>query len=98
MKALNLILFTGVCVAILSCKKVSNEEVIIVRDCTGTYLRYKNKDYHVCNHDKLKAYPDGKEVKVSFKKINQCKSSASEENVCHMFHENEGWIEVQKVN
>ncbi len=76
---------------------MSNEEAIIVRDCTGTYLRYNSKDYQVCNHDKLMAYPDGKEVKVNFTKINQCKGSGSEKNVCHMIHESEGWIEVQKV-
>lgn len=98
MRTLKVSVCTGLCLAILSCKKVSNEEATIVRDCTGTYLRYNNKDYHVCNHDKLAAYPDGKKLLVSFKKINQCSGSAAEENVCHMLHENEGWIEVQNRN
>jgi hypothetical protein len=98
MRALNVILFTGLCFAILSCKKVANVEATIVRDCTGTYLRFDSKDYRVCNHDKLASYPDGKKLVVSFKKVNQCNGSAADEIVCYMFHENEGWIEVLKVN
>lgn len=98
MKAYPIIVLMGLSVACLSCKNLANKEVTILRDCTGTYLRYNSKDYQVCNKDKLEAYPDGEKLNVSFKMIDQCKNSSAEEIVCFMFHENQGWIEVQAVN
>lgn len=43
----------------------TKDSMVIVRDCTGTYLRYQKKDYHVCNPEKLQIYPDGEPMLVS---------------------------------
>lgn len=80
-----------------SCKK-ENQLVTVVKDCTGTYLHYDGKDYHVCNPEKLSTYPNGSKVNASFKKIDECNGSAKDAIVCMMVHENEGWIEVDKIN
>ena len=77
----------------VACKKVKNETMTVVRDCTGTYLRLNEKDYNVCNLEKVLSFPDRVSVIATFKKINNCTSRA----VCHTFHENEGWIYVEKI-
>ncbi len=82
----------------LSCEKSETQELIVIRDCTGTYLRLKEKDYRVCNLEKLAPFPDGAKVAATFKRIDVCKGSANETIICYMLHENEGWIEVLKVN
>ncbi|MFO0322118.1 MAG: hypothetical protein ACK504_06800 [Bacteroidota bacterium] len=78
-----------------ACKKVKNEAMTVIRDCTGTYLRFKGKDYHVCNLEKVSSFEDGTEVTATFKKIKECSSISG--GYCLKFHENEGWINVEKV-
>ena len=84
----------------VSCKKQDSDmqTVTVVRDCTGTYLRYQEKDYQVCNLEKLNSYADGAVVLANFRKISQCTGSANDAVVCYMLHPNEGWIEVEKIN
>ena len=82
---------------LFSCKKEKNEEVSVVRDCTGTYLHFNGKDYQVCNSDKLASFENGFTVKATFKRIKKCEGSANLETKCTMIHSNEGWIEVEKI-
>lgn len=79
-----------------ACKVVKSEEMTVVRDCTGTYLRSEGKDYHVCNLEKAAAFSDGSKVTVSFQKTEKC-SAADSLIVCMMYHENEGWIKVRSI-
>lgn len=79
------------------CTKNRDQNVTVERDCTGTYLRLGGKDYHVCNPEKLSSISDGASVTAIFKKINDCNGSAKDAIVCQMLHENEGWIEVEKI-
>ncbi len=81
-----------------SCKKERNQTVTVERDCTGTYLRLNGKDYKVCNLEKVSSFSDGATVTATFKKINECRGSAKDAIVCFMLHENEGWIEVDKIS
>ena len=80
-----------------SCTK-QNQEATVIIDCTGTYLRVKQKDYHVCNDHLIEAYNDGDVITGSFKSLGkdyQCEYAP--EIVCEMYHENEGWIEITKI-
>jgi len=79
-----------------ACKKV-NKTALIIRDCTGTYLRFHGKDFQVCNTEETDAFPDGIGVTVTFKKIKECTGTASHATVCLMAHQNEGWVEVEKI-
>ncbi len=78
-----------------ACNKVKNRLTTVVRDCTGTYIRYDGVDYKVCNTDKTDKYANGDQVKASFKKIKSCNSNGVS---CAMLHESNGWIEVQKIS
>ena len=67
----------------------------VIKDCTGSYLRFNGNDYHICNIETVKDYYDGTEVEASFNKIDDC--SESDEVVCQMLHKNKGWIKVTKI-
>lgn len=70
------------------CSKVNDKKMTVIKDCTGSYLRYDGKDYHVCNVEVVENYDSGMEVEASFKKINEC--SVGNATVCDMYHQNEG--------
>jgi hypothetical protein len=76
-----------------SCEK-NCKSMLVVRDCTGTYLRDDGKDYHVCNVGKLSKFSDGETVDATYHVISSCNS---DEVVCMMLHPNQGWIEVDSV-
>lgn len=80
---------------ITSCSKIRNKEMEVIKDCTGVYLRFNNKDYQVCNEEKLAAYSNGEHVTATFKKIKNC---TLDRIVCMMHHESEGFVDVQKIN
>ncbi len=82
---------------IFACKKECHETTTVVKDCTGTYLRWDGKDYRVCNLEKVVSFANGETVTATFKRINNCNGSGDEEIVCAMVHANEGWIEVKKI-
>ena len=95
MKIMRTILILGVVVLFASCTKVINQEMMVVKDCTGSYLRLNEKDYHICNIDIVDDIEDGSVVRASFIKIDNC--SESDEVICMMYHANEGWIEVTNI-
>lgn len=80
-----------------SCKKVKNETMTVIKDCTGVYLRFLGKDYAVCNLDKVASFSDGATVTATFKKIKECNDIGQSIFVCMLWHESEGWIEVEKI-
>lgn len=83
--------------AFVACKKKTNKSAIVVRDCTGTYIRYEEKDYQVSNIDKVAPFSDGATVKVTFKLLENYDDSSIDEPWCKMLHIKEGWIEVKKI-
>ena len=82
---------------LVSCKKNDCVKAELVKDCTGVYLRIDSKDYQVCNLEKVSAFNNGAKISVSYKKISECKGTASDQVVCLMYHANEGWVEVLKI-
>lgn len=94
------IFLTAIFAAILfSCAAVNNSEQsgIIVRDCTGTYLRIgENQDYLVCNSDFLTDKKDGEKVSLVFVYTKECKERDGK-IMCMMYHESKGMIQVKSV-
>lgn len=79
------------------CKKDNYFAATVVRDCTGTYLRWQDKDYHVCNTEKTEPFENGARVKTLFNSIKECNSPVIGQPVCDMYHQNEGWIEISII-
>lgn len=78
-----------------SCDKLETQ-AIVVKDCTGTYLRINQKDYMVCNYEVLQNHSNGAEIRVDFKTAESC-FHLIDLVVCEMYHENEGLIQVTKI-
>lgn len=66
----------------------------VVKDCTGAYLRFNDKDYQICNIEIVEDFENGVKVEASFEKIDDCENIWA---ACFMMHENEGWINVTKI-
>jgi len=90
------IIFTSLFFIVSGCSKIIDQEMTVVRDCTGTYLRYEGNDYQVCNTKKTDAFADGTSVSAKFKNINDCRA-LDDQIICMMFHENQGMIEVTNI-
>jgi len=80
-----------------ACGKEKLQKMAVVRDCTGTYLRYDEKDYHVCNASMLATFEDGEKIKAKYRSIALCDDYSSTHVVCEMYHDNEGWVEVIEI-
>jgi hypothetical protein len=96
MKKIFSILIIFIILVTSACKK-ENKSVTLIRDCTGTYLRFNDKDYKVCNLEKVEMIADDEIVTATFIKINKCNGSANGIPVCKLLHANEGWIEIVKI-
>jgi len=68
----------------------------VIKDCSGTYLRFLDEDYQVCNTEKTDDFEENSIVTVSYRKIDECK--ALEGPVCMLYHENEGLIKITSIN
>ena len=77
-----------------SCSKQNTEPITVIKDCTGSYLRFNGKDYQVCNQESLKDYKSGTQIETSFEQIESCSNN---EIVCLMYHINEGCVNVLKI-
>ena len=81
-----------------SCNK-ENTSATVIRDCTGTYLRFSSKDWPVCNSDFISEIPNNEKIKVTYKKVESGKCVDKGKPVCMMVHPNTAkeWIEITKV-
>ena len=96
MRTLIVIIFL---VLFISCKKRTTRTMLLVKDCSGTYLKFEGTYYPVCNIEFLAALQDGAEVKATYKKVGNGKCADRENIHCAMFQGyNVGdWIEVIKL-
>lgn len=95
MKKLSTILVVILFLIMGACSKMNNKRMTVIKDCTGTYLQYKGKDYHVCNIELTNEIEDGTKVRASFVEIEDCLGLNGA--VCEMLHMNEGWVKVTKI-
>lgn len=65
----------------------------IVRNCTGTYIRVNEKDWHVCNFELLKNYKEGIRLSVTYEIPEDC-PEFNGIAVCMMYHPHEGLIRI----
>jgi hypothetical protein len=95
MKLKTLLIFGLILVTFSSCSKVNDKNMIVVKDCTGSYLRYHDKDYLICNYQIVEQLEHGTEVKASFEKIETCPDC--DFIACQMLHTHEGLITVSEI-
>ena len=103
MKKLSVIAFALLCMFNVGCNKKNDQDKCsargqysgsaqVVKDCTGTYIRYSNKDYLVCNSEQLAGAASGAWVTTSFNKVDICVNM--ELPTCNVVHEHSGSVEI----
>ena len=97
MKKLFFISLTALLLSLLAFGKDRSRKVMVVRDCTGTYLNFDGKDHLVCNPEKVVSFANGAKAMATFSKIKVCNGSAMRAIVCDMDHRHAGWVEVEKI-
>ena len=84
-------------VSFVSCKKeVSKKNMTVIKNCTGTYLQFKEKYYKVCITDLTDSFNNNDEVNASFTKIEECKAF-EDLIICALAFEFEDIIDVTKI-
>lgn len=80
----------------LKLKKTYKEKVIVIRDCSGTYIRFNGNDFKVCNDAVLESFENKSEVQLFFTDVNLCEV---EENVatCMLYHGFMGSVHIENI-
>lgn len=82
-----------------SCHRKCGKSATIIRDCTGTYLRWNDADYYIVNDERTKAFGHNEVVKVTFKDVtkNADQMTFNNESNCMLYHAIEGFVEIKRI-
>ncbi len=77
---------------------VLSQPMSFIQDCSGSYLRYNNSDYQVCNTSLLKECKISNQDSViaSFVRIKECNELDSI-IVCMLYHPNKGLVNLIQI-
>ena len=75
---------------------IVSQKMKVIKDCTGSYLQYKNEDYQVANREVLTKYNDGDWIIASFYSLSEYIGNP-DEVVCAMYHANKGWVKAYDI-
>lgn len=81
--------------ALVSCHKKSEHNAVVIKDCTGSYIRQDSSDYFICNDESVANFENGSEVSVIYKTVESCEESVG--GMCLMLHLSEGSIEITEI-
>lgn len=82
--------------ALASCKKKSEKNALVIKDCTGSYVHINDKDYLICNSELIDNVESGTKLSITYQKAEDC--DALSPTLCELYHKNEGTIEITKIN
>lgn len=80
--------------SLFSCSKNEND-AILIKDCTGAYLRIDNEDFYITNYEIVDHIESSTHLNVDFK--NKKESEQKFIAICMMHHETAGVIEITKI-
>ena len=79
---------------LFSCSKKEND-AILIKDCTGSYLRKDNEDFYITNFEVVEHLESNSNIKVDYK------IQKEEDKIfifsCLMHHETAGFIKITKI-
>lgn len=73
---------------------------MVIRDCTGTYVRFDGTDHPVCNSEVLKSIEDGTKIVFNYKypKLNNCDDFGLPHCALAYGFPFGDWIKILKIN
>lgn len=98
MKIKTLLSSIAVLSLLMACSKDKLEQdITVVKDCSGSYLKIDGEDYLICNHDIVENHEDGAIVDASYEIVVDCPSTNDTSFVCMLYHQHEGLILVSSI-
>lgn len=82
--------------ALTSCKKKTEKNALVIKDCTGSYVLINDKDYLICNSELIDNIESGTKLSITYQKAEDC--DVLSPTLCELYHKNEGTIEITKIN
>ena len=83
---------------LISCGEFENRKMLVIKDCTGNYIRFKGKDYRVCNDEILNEFENEEKVRATFEKIDSCADSINNASNCFITHVYEkSWVKITNI-
>lgn len=79
--------------SISGCTDSHTQTAIVIKNCTGNYLRYEDNDFKICNQDIIASHPEGDVVIVSIRYNDQC----SDDFACNLHYPFAGWVEILEI-
>ena len=89
------LIYSVLFIVLFSCSKKEND-AILIKDCTGSYLRIDNQDYYITNLEVVEHIESSTHLNVDFK--HKKDSEQKFISICMMHHETAGVIEITKIN
>lgn len=85
-------------IAFSSCKKTINNEMIVIKNCTGVYLKAltNENEYKVCNEKILYDFEGNTKINARYYFIENNKK-CDRDIVCALPYRNDGSIEILKI-
>ncbi|MCK5814900.1 MAG: hypothetical protein KAH07_03050 [Flavobacteriaceae bacterium] len=96
-KKITYLLVSGEASWLLKVQETYTAEVKIVRNCTGTYVRFEEHDYKVCNNEMLASFKNNEKASLTFKDSYPCKLP-KETAICAMYHPFMSTVSIIKTN
>lgn len=78
-----------------SCSR-STYKVLIVKDCTGSYIQWNNKDYRICNPELTDDRANGSRLRVNFHRQSSCPLDTNQQ-ICALYHPTEGYVKIVEI-
>jgi len=82
--------------ALVSCQKKTEKNATVIKDCTGSYVHINDKDYLICNTERVENIETGTELSITYQKAENC--DVLSPTLCEMYHKHEGTIEIIELN
>lgn len=94
MKSISFLMLLVLFLILFSCKKDSYTNASVVKVCGITFLRILDKDYKVCNTDKINSFDNNQKVLANFQLIKDCGDNRDQYPVCALVGPGAGWINI----
>lgn len=75
------------------CTDSQTQTAIVKKNCTGSYLRFEDNDFKICNPEIIGSYQGGEIVTVTIRYNDQC----SYDFACYLHHPFKGWVEILEI-
>ena len=75
------------------CTDSQTQTAIVIKNCTGSYLRFEDNDFKICNPEIIESYQRGEGITVKIRYNDQC----SYDFECYLHFPFEGSVEILEI-